>query len=609
MGYQYQRNIQYLSLWQVLIFCFVAALLLLVVYNIARFLFRSGFAAFAFVGVMFAAFFSYQLMMELFRGIPIGTFTDIIQYVMLFIIAVAVAYRVKGMGRLAGHWLSNNGLKKMPYMVMILAVPLFFVVWLCFAGFLHFLHTNPPGRFFLCCAFFVASAIGCVCGRFRKPLEVKWLKVAMVTLPIVILIQSIIPIIIFASQQRIGEGFHRQEFFITVPPDERPNIYWIHADGMVGFDTMYHFFGDGQEDFRNSLRDRGFWFNETAYFDAWGTTHIAIPTLMSPFYYDRVLAWQLDPAYAESIPKNEDLLENPDLRLDLNFAAYRYAMQRNETIMAFNAAGYSTATISAIDIYFYPTVDRFYEHEFRLTSNRELGEIVYHVEVVSSFRYLINLLSLIAPLPEPMDPDVRAFLNMLTRMGFEDTEIERQVDMFSELDVDSESRQQLEKWNIRADSLYDTFEMDAPGFTLLDFCMAHSPFRYDENGNFLAGGEAGNPERYPAHHIFTAQTLLKYLDIIIDNDPDAIIVIQSDHGIKPSTLEEFPHVFDLTEDLTRALINQIMSAVRLPEEKLTADAIEILSDPRNISRFLMNNFIGVNYEYIPSQFRQTPPEW
>jgi len=164
-------------------------------------------------------------MMELFRGIPIGTFTDIIQYVMLFIIAVAVAYRVKGMGRLAGHWLSNNGLKKMPYMVMILAVPLFFVVWLCFAGFLHFLHTNPPGRFFLCCAFFVASAIGCVCSRFRKPLEVKWLKVAMVTLPIVILIQSIIPIIIFASQQRIGEGFHRQEFFITVPPDERPNIY------------------------------------------------------------------------------------------------------------------------------------------------------------------------------------------------------------------------------------------------------------------------------------------------------------------------------------------------------------------------------------------------
>jgi hypothetical protein len=610
------------SLLQVVIFCVIAAMFMLGLYFVSRFFIQSEFGSLIFTGVLFTSFFTYHTLEVFFRVIPMGAVSSIVQHFILFVVATAMAFRIKNTKRLKGSRLALSGLKVgkaggllIPYLVMMLIIPLFMALWLFVTGFFFILVTTPHGRFMFYCAFFLASALGYLCRKFNKKLEANWLCVAMLVLPLSILMQSIIPIIIYSTQQRTDYQFFKQEFYVDETLKKRPNVYWIHADGMLGFEAMHRIFNDEQEEFTRDLDDRGFWINRSAYFISEGATHVAIPTLMSPYYFDRVQSWLFDPAYAEYTPLNRDLLQNPELRLYADRGesgrGNRLAMQRNETVIAFETAGYDTSTISGVSIYFYPTVDRFYDYERKLTATMPLDALVQHVESISSFRELTNLLCLITPLPGYNEgtPFIRAVYRNLIRIAFEITEMEQQADIFSGLYyIDSTDGEEFEKWNKQADSLIDIMQSKTPRFVLHSFEMAHGTFSFNEYGHHNVGDRDSlvNPALYPAHHRFTAFTLLQYLDIIIGNDPDAIIVIQADHGLQVRSIRRRMEL-DYTEDESLMLMNQGISAIRLPEELLTPETIEILSDPRNISRFLINNFVGENYDYIPAQFRQTPP--
>ena len=134
--------------------------------------------------------------------------------------------------------------------------------------------------------------------------------------------------------------------------------------------------------------------------------------------------------------------------------------------------------------------------------------------------------------------------------------------------------------------------------------MAHYPFVFDEKGNYNPKIRT-NLNKYRGHHAFSAKRLLKYIDIILENDPDAVIMLQGDHGLHKVEMERIMDAFFCTSEEAEALWNQVMSAVRLPEELMTSETEQILSDPRNISRYLINHFVGQNYEYIPAQYVQT----
>jgi Ca2+/Na+ antiporter len=609
ISYQYQRNIQYLSLWQVLLVCVVAAMVLLIMYYISRFFIQSEFGAFLFVGILFASFFTYHSTLGFFQTIQLGILTSIFRYFVLFAVATAMAYRITGIERLKENRLVCNGFKGIPHLVIMLIAPLYFTLWLFISGFFHFLPIHPNGQLHFYCALLIASILGFVCRKYKEKLEVQWLSVIALIIPPVMLIQSIIPIIVFSSRQQTDDAFYKQDFTVNVVLGEQPNVYWIHADGMLGFDSMYRFFGEEQKEFAQELESRGFWINHTAYFDGGASTQHALPTLMSPFYFDRVQSWRFDPSYAEALPLNADLLQNPQLQFNVNEFANRIALQRNETIMAFQTAGYKTGTISnVVGISFYPMVDLYYDFGNRLTSRMSIEDTFKYVRNVGAFGNLVELVALIAPTPHRRHADVNAFIRALINNGFESTAIEQRINLFSDFDIDKAAMEALEIYNQRANSLLDIFEHNTPRFVVLNFFMPHRPFYFDEYGNFYSGEDENNPMRYPAHHEFSARTLLSYIDLILEHDPDAVIVVQADHGLhdinKMGGIDFIIELFSSNEDEIPALWNQVMSAVRLPDEKMTDEAIEILSDPRNISRFLINNFVGENYEYIPPEFRQ-----
>jgi len=556
IGYQYQQNIEYLSFWHVLALCLLLSGFMIGLYYLSRLIILSDFGAFLFSGILFTLFFTY-------RGISSA---------------------VQGL-------ISATGLPSLHQLTEWLYGNKWSVLFIGIIG-----------------ALFIILIHKYICRRFKDILDKRIIAVVSLVVVLVMLAQNIVVIIIFATQQQSDDVFYKETFVVDVDIKESPNIYWIHTDGMLGFDSMYRFFGYAQEDFARELEMRGFFISRDAAFAAQHSTQWALPTLLNPFYYDRVLSWHLDPEYAAAITLNKDLLNDSRLRLDPNVISNRIARERNETVMAFNVAGYNTGTItSGLDMYFFPTVRQYYAGGTLMTTTQSLEDVAMHVGNISSLRSLIDLLSMISPLPNSEHHVIAQFFRFLNAREFTSVEVATGTDLFGDLDIDEANRKTLNTWNRRVDSLYDMLGKPSPRFVIFDFGLAHFPFVYDELG-VHNDEDANNPMRYPAHHTFSTKVLLKVIDIILEDDPDAIIVLQADHGLHGVShmggIDELMRVFSSTEGEISALWNGVMSAVRLPEEDMTPETLQILSDPRNISRYLVNNFVGENYEYIPPEFRQ-----
>ncbi len=375
MLYQYQRNIQYLSLWQVLALCAVLAGLLLIVYFAARYLFKSELGAFAFSAVLFFSFFMYRSLSSRFlkllqslrvNGDRLELLVEVSRFAALFTIAVVIAYSAGKIKRLqkangftaklslgaGGYYMNLRA--RFPLATCAIAFALYLALRHLYSYFLGFFDLDARAQLFFSGAMISALILAYLARRFKARLQSKTIPAVALVMIGVMLLQNIAVIAVFASRQQSKDMFYKEDFNVEVELAAQPNIYWIHCDGMLGFDAMERFYGDAQADFTRELESRGFWLSREAAFEAEHMTQAAIPVLMSPYYYDRVLSWQYDLGYAETNPQNTDLLSNPENRLAPNFTANRVAREKNETVMAFNAAGYNTSTIDRANFYFYP---------------------------------------------------------------------------------------------------------------------------------------------------------------------------------------------------------------------------------------------------------------
>jgi hypothetical protein len=90
---------------------------------------------------------------------------------------------------------------------------------------------------------------------------------------------------------------------------------------------------------------------------------------------------------------------------------------------------------------------------------------------------------------------------------------------------------------------------------------------------------------------------LNYADEVLANNPNAVIVIQSDHGPihMPVTQQEMLNQGYSVEQVLDQL-HSVFSAVRIPEKYGGLD--EPIA-PLNISRELVNRFVGQNYDLLP----------
>lgn len=126
-------------------------------------------------------------------------------------------------------------------------------------------------------------------------------------------------------------------------------------------------------------------------------------------------------------------------------------------------------------------------------------------------------------------------------------------------------------------------------FTLAYFCLPHQPFVVDENGNqhratiYDTLNIWNNKKYYLDQFKYTTKLMLPILESIVENDPQAVIMLMSDHGARDAP--------GATWDLKRNSLNVLY----YQGEEYN---IEGLSNVNTI-RATLNNLLDEDYEMVP----------
>jgi len=397
----------------------------------------------------------------------------------------------------------------------------------------------------------------------------------------------------------------KKNFYTDYSISEQPNVYWIHCDGMLNFSTVEKYFGDSQDAFREELRSRGFTINEIANFEANRSTTVAVPALFCPDFYDHYLS---------------DMIRDPSsdhraLTLKSQ-AVLREARLNNETISAFTAKGYEINTVALIDQYFFPTTDAFYFpldtdgcghftkcigllYPYKLAKQPRLTE-VQAMECINRSEVNTFMLTFFRP---------GASLFGLKKMAPEDlfASYSTSAEVMSPVLTNAELSALFMNGDASVSHAYFAQALarilneapeDRPQFNLLMSILFHDPYIFDENGMLMENSSPGDAKNYYKQHVYGSMVLINMIDMILLKDPDAVIILQADHGLNAHYEWELDRSFGEGNYDLLELGNSTMSAIRIPERYQNGKEGYAIQNPLNISRYLINSYVGKNYDYL-----------
>ena len=354
------------------------------------------------------------------------------------------------------------------------------------------------------------------------------------------------------EQMAKTRGSEEMPFYIKkdfkIDPDlPSPDIYWIHIDGLMNIETVEDFWGLCYEHFREEIEGRGFLIYKEATLNA-GSTYPALTALLSPGFYDSF--------FGELLVRKEALLEierREALRRELAQVGLTYAEDVMPYLELFHGLALKGYAISAPVWGEMPTS---FEHLVRDDVRGNRGWWVSMQE-----GYLPELLALATPL------DIRV-------------EIERLPNEVAHLEDGVEPVARF-AWRIIHEA-----HMHNIGILAM------------EKDPTLAGRDYTRYDLYPLGFEGAIENALRQIDEIFERNPYAVIVLQSDHGFH--FFETQQHLLEQGYSLEQVLeLNRsAFSAVFIPQKY---GGLEAPLAPLNISRELMNRFVGENYELLPSR--------
>ena len=87
---------------------------------------------------------------------------------------------------------------------------------------------------------------------------------------------------------------------------------------------------------------------------------------------------------------------------------------------------------------------------------------------------------------------------------------------------------------------------------------------------------------YKGNYTYVSHLLVDLVQYIKDNDQDAVIVLQSDHGIHTVDCDELKRLLNVNSSDCRIIRNSMFSAISIPEKYKNGDE-SVLNNPLNIS--------------------------
>jgi hypothetical protein len=356
-----------------------------------------------------------------------------------------------------------------------------------------------------------------------------------------------------AERADSGRAFYIKRDFIVDPRLPKPDIHWFHTDGMISLEKIEQFWGECQEYLREELGKRGFLIYENAALNG-GYTIAVMPALLSPAFYDSYYGERLNELEKALRSDTEGALHTLLARDGLTFRDD--IMPYYELFTAVSSAGYEIV-----------------QGEGRGNNLWWVFENVIPFPMHGSrdgHAYIINWWDRF------LSGDLPELLSLTTPFNIPPG-IERVPIEIRHSDDGSDPLPSF-SWHTFLYTHVESWRISNPALSERELRGIH-----------------GRTDLYPTAYRHQAREVLAHIDLVLEENPDAVIVLQADHGFHYQATQQSLLDQGYSQDEVLDLVYSVFSAVRIPARYGGLDAPIA---PLNISRELVNRFVGENYDLL-----------
>ena len=369
----------------------------------------------------------------------------------------------------------------------------------------------------------------------------------------------------------------------------KPNIYYIHCDGMMSMEAMNKYFNYDSPYLNDYLSKEDFIINRNVVLPLGHRTEKTLVALFNPYYYDnkgKAYYDDLDNYFAGKAKKVK------------NYITYNEITNKrmnSELLQGLSSGGYTTYGIGFYNQHTSINSDYYYYYNYYGGEENHLGKhlslhlIDKSIKKKDLERFInMQVLGAIYPSPNVIEKiDYNDYLKKAKEISTENLDLE---------EYDYLKTTTNEKVKMMVASLHDIYNTDNSRFVFLDYDLNHLNISYYEDGS-EQDDQGDFVDSYKQNYTYLSYLLVDLIKYIKTNDPNSVIVLQGDHGIHLLSCNRMIKSIGVEEQDCPIIRDSAISAIYIPKEYRLGDE-EYLSNPLNISRYIINNYVGKNYEYI-----------
>lgn len=149
-------------------------------------------------------------------------------------------------------------------------------------------------------------------------------------------------------------------------------------------------------------------------------------------------------------------------------------------------------------------------------------------------------------------------------------------------------------------------DKERPTLTISYMCAPHTYFALDENGqriNYEFGSDWGATFAYLGQFKYVTKCIEETIINIKENDPDAVIIIQSDHGARyPLWIKQIYGGPDYDSSVENYYMQNVINCVYYKGETIDIEGLTGI----NTLRTILNYVFGTNYEMLEAEQMPDP---
>lgn len=354
----------------------------------------------------------------------------------------------------------------------------------------------------------------------------------------------------------------------------KPNIYYLIFDTMLDVDVAQHYFDVNPGSFNEDLSSLGFSTISNAGYESMHLTMSSLACLFNPDSYDNTIRKIMDEYSDIGYQAGIDYVQTQEMYFWDNYNVISENYKYPQFFDVMKNSGYTIAGIGSHSMTpTSPLYDIYFAHDVTKNFDNDIFMIICAATPIDT---ICNALFGHNAIPPPIFGDAN------------DPKIER---------VYGPYRDQM---NYFGNDILELAKLDGnPKLSLCHILMPHYPFIYNADGSTNINSESFSITRYKGQYEFTMDYILQLMQDLISIDPNAIIIIQGDHGITENNLDMTSLV--LSEEEHRDIGTQVFLAVRIPAG-MESLGIENEINALNIPRLLMNKYAGTHFEMISTNY-------